>query len=147
MVYEYRYLHCLPVGLRVQVSASCLPVVPVFDGLLVPLPQLDHLLLGLVDHQVQLGDVHLLLLALLAHALLDRLLLGNLFPEAVSQLDARPVSETVLLELSVTNVHHDLRDNLQTDKHHTLDLNISIISVSKMYLKYTWFDLIAFTCI
>ena len=67
------------------------------DGGLVAFPQLDHLFLSLVDEQVQLVDVHFLLLPLLTHLLLNVLLLRHLVAQTVTHHDGVDVMQTLLL--------------------------------------------------
>ena len=71
------------------------------DGVFIAFPELYHLFLGLVDEQVELVDVHLMLVSLLSHLLLYTLLLRHLITQTVPDHYSVSVLKSLLLQLPV----------------------------------------------
>ena len=80
---------------------SFLPIIPVLNSLLIAFPLVDHDLFVLVDKQVEFGDVHSLLLLLIAHVLLNAVLFGHFVPQTVSDCDGIHMFQALFLKLAI----------------------------------------------
>ena len=89
------------------------PVVALLHRHLVAVPQSHHLLLSLVDQQVQLRDIHVLLLTFLSQLFVRLVLFADLVAQSVAQHNHADVLQVLLLQLPEEQdgrrIHHSLR--------------------------------------